>query len=274
MSRRRTVPWLRWLALVVGLTLLLAGNLGYRPRHWSELRMSVAIPLPAQVALAGGDRYLAANIGAWRALMVGVDKLPRATLTALAMTQADVSFLNPAHEDNYYMAAAILPWAGEVERAQTILGRAIEARPYDAYPPFFYAFDQVHFFGDARGAAETARRAATRVSDVGLGQALTVLAVKWTERGEDLQTAIDTVAIMASRTQDRQLRGFLQGRVKRLEGLRTLREAASRYQARTGRFPAALDDLQAAGDLREIPVDPEGAGYSIVAGTIVLNPPK
>ena len=236
--------------------------------------MTVAIPLPAQVILAGGDRYLAANIGAWRALMVGIDRLPRSTLTALAMTQEDVSYLNPAHEDNYYMAAAILPWAGEVERTQTILGRAIAARPYDAYPPFFYAFDQVHFFGDARGAAEVARRAAARVSDVGLGQALTVLAVRWTERGEDLQTAIDTVAIMASRTQDRQLRAFLLGRVQRLEGLRVLREAAAHYLAKNGRFPAALDDLLKSGDLQAIPVDPEGAGYAIVAGTIVLNPPR
>ena len=271
MSRVRFQRRREWAILTLGLALLLAGNLIYRPKQWNASRMTVAVPLPAQVIMAGGDRYLAANIGAWRALMVGVDKLPEATLAALAMTQEDVSFLNPAHEDNYYMAAAILPWAGEVERTQIILKRAITARPYDAYPPFFYAFDQVHFFGDAQGAAAVARRAAPLVHDEGLSQALTIMAVNWTERGEDLQTAIDTVAIMVSLAKDRRLQVYLQGRLKRLEGLRILREAAARYAARTHKFPSSVDDLLKSGDVTEIPADPEGAGYSVASGTIVLN---
>lgn len=266
--------WFRWAALVLGLAALTAGNLLHQPKNWGESRMSVAMPLPAQVLMSGGDRYLAANAGVWRALMVGIDKLPPETLKALAMVQEDVSFLNPAHEDNYYTAAAILPWEGEVERAQTILKRAIEARPYDGYPPFYYGFNQIHFLGDARGAAAALRAAANRVRDNGMRQALTVLSAQWTEKGEDLQMAISTISTMAGRSKDKPLQAYLMARVQRLEGLLTLREAALRYIEKRGEFPATLAVLVETDEISAIPSDPLGGGYSIVQGVIVANPPR
>jgi len=266
--------WFGWVGLTLGLVALTAGNLLHQPKYWGESRMSVAMPAPAQVLLSGGDRYLAANAGVWRALMVGIDQLPPETLKALAMTQVDVSFLNPAHEDNYYTATAILPWEGEVERAQTILKRAIEARPHDAYPPFYYGFNQLHFRGDARGAAEALRAAALRVRDDGMRQALTVLAAQWTEKGEDLPMAIATIATMAERSKDKSLRAYLMARVQRLEGLLALRQAASRYLDKRGQFPASLAALVDSGELDAIPSDPLGGGYSISQGTIVANPPR
>ena len=232
------------------------------------------MPVPAQVILSGGDRYLAANIGVWRALMVGVDKLPSETLKALAIVQEDVSLLNPAHEDNYYTSAAILPWEGEVDKAQVILRRAILARPYDAYPAFYFAFNQIHFLGDARGAAEVLRLAAVRVDDRGMSQALSVLAANWTEKGEDLQIAIDSILTMVGRTKDKPLQTYLLARVARLEGLLSLREAASRYHKKRGEFPKSLDALVKSGEIGFIPNDPLAGGYSIVQGSVVVNPPR
>lgn len=266
--------WIGPIGLTLGVTMLLAGNFLHRPKHWDVSRMTVAMPLPAQVLLSGGDRYLAANAGVWRALMVGVDKLPPETLKALAMIQADVSLLNPAHEDNYYTAAAILPWEGEIERAQVVLKRAVEARPYDGYPPFYYGFNQIHFLGDARSAAAVVRAAADRVRDDGMRQALTVLSVQWTERGEDLQMAIGTIATMAGRTKDKHLQAYLMARVQRLEGLKVLREGASRYLERRGKYPPTLEVLVESGEISAIPSDPLGGGYAIVRGVIVANPPR
>lgn len=236
--------------------------------------MSVAMPLPAQVLLSGGDRFLAANAGVWRALMVGVDKLPRETLKALAMIQLDVSVLNPAHEDNYYTAAAILPWEGEVESAQTILKHALKARPYDGYPPFYYGFNQIHFLDDGRGASEVASEAASRVRDPAMQQALAVLSARWAEQGDDTQLAIASVKALAGRSKDKSLNAYLLARVQRLEGLAALREAAARYLTKHGLFPETLVALVESGEIGEIPPDPLGAGYSISQGKIVANPPR
>lgn len=263
---------IREAALVLGVFALIAGNILHKPKRWGVSRLSVAMPLPAQVVLSGGDRYLAANVGVWRALMVGVEKLPPETLIALAMVQEDVSFLNPAHEDNYYTAAAVLPWEGEVRRAQIVLKRAIEARPYDGYPPFYYGFNQIHFLADARGAALATREAAKRVRDPGMSQGLMLVSARWAEKGEDLQVAIASITAMAGRSKDKSLKDYLLARVQRLEGLKVLREGASRYFSKRGEFPKTLDALVESGEISAIPQDPLGGGYSIVQGVIVTNP--
>lgn len=262
---------IREAALALGLLALLTGNLLHKPKRWDVSELSVAMPLPAQVILSGGDRYLAANVGVWRALMVSVGKLPPETLRALAMVQEGVSFLNPAHEDNYYTAAAVLPWEGEVGRAQTVLKRAIEARPYDGYPPFYYGFNQVHFLADARGAAQVTRDAANRVRDPGMSQGLMLVSARWAERGEDLQMAIASITSMAGRSKNKSLKDYLLARVRRLEGLKILREGASRYLSKHGEFPKTLEALVESGEIGAIPQDPLGGGYSIVQGVIVTN---
>lgn len=206
--------------------------------------------------------------------MVGVEKLQPETLRALAMIQEDVSFLNPAHEDNYYTAAAVLPWEGEVRRAQVVLKRAIEARPYDGYPAFYYGFNQIHFLADARGAALVTRDAANRVRDPGMSQGLMLVSARWAERGEDLHMAIASITAMAGRSKDKSLKDYLSARVQRLEGLRILREGALRYFSNRGEFPKTLDALVESGEIGAIPQDPLGGGYSIVQGVIVMNPSR
>lgn len=269
--RSRVLPIL---GLAVGGLLYSAGN-WERPRHPpSEELMSVALPVPLQMAYAAGDRYFAANVGAWRALMVGVGKLPPETLMALAQVQEDVSWLNPAHEDNYYTAAAILPWEGKVQATQVILSRATEARPNDVYPPFYLGFNKVHFLGDVPGAVAAFRVAATHAEDEGTKQALTVMAAKWSEKSDDTALAIQLVRGMAEGTKDRALRDYLIQRVTRLKGLKTLQDAQRQFISERGQPPESLEALVATGLLPGIPEDPLGGGYVIKENRVVLLPPK
>ncbi|HTJ96293.1 MAG TPA: hypothetical protein VL381_02400 [Rhodocyclaceae bacterium] len=122
----KVFPW-RQIACIVGCAALfvyaqgrLEGKLRMRPAG----EIGVALPLFIQVALAGGDRYLAANTAAVRALVTEPSKMAAEEFHVLAKVQEGVSWLNPYHEDNYYTAAAVLPWYGQFDSAQVILQRA------------------------------------------------------------------------------------------------------------------------------------------------------
>jgi len=110
------------------------------PRNTVSVEMQVALPLFVQVFMAMGDRYLAANLATIRAMVVATDKMRPEEFKILAKVQEDVSWLNPAHEDNYYIAFAILSQYGEMDAVQSILARAGRARFFDYQPAFFYAF--------------------------------------------------------------------------------------------------------------------------------------
>jgi hypothetical protein len=266
--------WRMLLLAVIGVVLLAYGNLTRRPVLTPESAMDVVVSIPLQLLAAGGDRYLAANVGTWRSIMVGTNKLPRETLRVLAAVQEDASWLNPAHEDNYYMATAILPWEGEVTSTQVILRRATDSRLQDPYPPFYLGFNQLHFLGDSKGAAKIIMDAAARINDPQMKQALTIMGAFWVERGDDTDLAIKMVDGLMKSTRDRAMKSYLQQRIQRLEGLKLLQAATQRYEKDTGHAPKSIAELQGKAYVAEIPVDPLGGGYALSNGRVVLLPAK
>ena len=242
------------------------------PRQTVALELQVALPLFVQVFMTAGDRYLAADLGAIRALIVATDKMRPEDYRILGKVQEDVSWLNPAHEDNYYTAAAILPWNGELEAAQTILARAGNARYFDYQPAFYYAFHLLQFKGDAVGAAEWLRTAAEKLPDDEERLIMQNLAARWMDRAQDLDLAIRVVDAMAEQAKRKDFRAYLQQRVARLRSLRDLREAAERFRERFGRPPAKLRELVEYGLVPAIPADPFGFGFDLdKQGRIILR---
>ncbi len=225
--------------------------------------IQVALPLFGQVVLSGGDRYLAANLGAIRALVTETAKMQSDQYKILAKVQLAVSWLNPAHEDNYYVAAAILPWYGQVDAAQTILRRASLARADDYQPAFFYAFNLMHFKHDAKGASEWLRRSASQLRDEDERITMENFAASWLDRADDLGLAIAVVDAMAKQAKRKDFRTYLEQRVGRLRDLRRLRNLADAYHERTGQRPGSIEDLVRSGFLDAIPVDPFGIGYVV-----------
>lgn len=253
------------LALVLAIAAYLAGVQHVRdlPRpKAAESTLSVAVPPLLQVALAGGDRYLAANMGVFRAVVAGTESLDPAGYAVLARVQQDVARLNPAHEDNYYIAQSILPWAGQVEAAQDILRRATVARPRDFLPPFFLGFNTFYFQHEPIAAARAMRAAADRVS----GEqrlALLNISAKYYEKSDDPAFAIGMIRGLAENSRSPALRQYLQLRIQRLEGLQALRAAAAEYRRRTDHPLRRLDDLVQARILDALPQDPLGQGYML-----------
>lgn len=230
-----------------------------RPRAEIE----VALPLFVQVALAGGDRHLAASWAVLRAMVTETARMAREEYQILGQVQEDASWLNPAHEDNYYIAAAILPWEGQVAPTQSILRRATLARSFDYQPPFYYAFNQVHFRGDALGASEWLRRAARNLPDAEEQLTLENFAARWLDRSHDLDLAASIVDTMAAQAKRKDFAAYLRQRSQRLRDLAALRRAATTYHERYQRPLQSLDDLVRSGLIAQVPADPFGSGFAL-----------
>jgi hypothetical protein len=272
MNRRADVRVFVLVLLLWGVFALIAEQNKPLPRGKISSEIRIALPLFVQVLGFAGDRYLAANVAGIRALVVETGKMTGDEFVILGKVQSDVSLLNPAHEDNYYTAAAILPWNGELDAAQTILARATGARPYDYQPAFYYAFNRLHFYKDAKGASEWLLMAADKLPEGDERLQMQNLAAIWMDKVSDTNLAIRVVSGMAEQSKRKDFRRYLEQRVARLKSLRDLRDAQKAYQHKVGQPLRQLEDLVTSGIIDKIPEDVFGFGFAIDAsGQIVLR---
>lgn len=223
----------------------------------------VTTPRVVQIIFSAGDRYLAANLAGFRVLVAETGRMKPADYAVQAKLQKDISWLNPAHEDNYYIAANILPWGGEVDASEEVMRRAVIARPMDFLPAFHVGFIQYHFRRSPAEGAKWIMIAAEKAADPADQWGLQTIAAKWTELGYDTNTAAQLVDAMAASAPPGGFRSYLQRRAERLHALARLREAARLFSLRHGGAPSQLSDLVADGLLPEIPHDSIGAGFTL-----------
>lgn len=269
-KQQRDYPLL--LCLLAAFVFLSAGaQLRSLPRQSLQIEMRVALPRAVQVLMSAGDRYLAANLAGFRALVASTETMTRDNYRIQGHVQMDAAWLNPAHEDNYYIAAAILPWNDELAAAQYVLRRAALARPFDWQPAFYFAFNELTFNKAPLTAAEWLKRSADAAEDEMQKLQLLQLGAQWATKSGDPLLAIRLHRAMASETRYRAFAAFLEKRADRLEILMHLNRAASEYVARVGKKPSTPADLVNAGFLERVPPDPFGASYAIAAdGRVVI----
>jgi hypothetical protein len=193
------------------------------------------LPRFAQVLMAGGDRYLAANLAGFRVLVADTGRMNAEDYAVQAKLQRDIAWFNPAHEDNYYIAAAILPWNGQLDAAQYVLRRASEARTFDWYPLFQYGFLFYHFRKDPATGAQWLLQGVPRVTNQQDEWALQNLAAIWIEKGYQTANAATMVDAMAANSPPGAFRNYLQVRARRLRDLAALQDAATLFREVTGR---------------------------------------
>lgn len=266
--------WLALLSLLAAMYVSAVASVSALPYPKPEDGARVAVPRWVQVLVVGGDRYLAANVGFFRALLVGGGKLSEGSYPILARVHTDVALLNPAHEDNYYLATAILPWQGELKATQLVLSQAIASRHQDVLPPFFYAFNQWYFLHDVPGAVRHLHLAAERERDEGNRVALLGMVAGWSESGHDRHIAIVILKAMAEQSRHPQVREYLLQRVGRLVQLDELEQAVALFRQRQGRAPHVLEELVHAGLIIRVPRDPLGKAFRIDANGQVLIAPQ
>ncbi|WP_445937101.1 hypothetical protein [Pseudomonas sp.] len=226
--------------------------------------LRVRLPLLVQLLYSGGDSYLAANLNVFRSVVVDTAVTERETYRIQGQLQVDAALFNPLHEDNYYLAAAILPWNDQVEAGQEVLLKAAQARTWDMWPAFYYAFNAMYFGRDMTRAGQWAEIAAQRHPKN--ASALRGMAAAWYERQNDSAVALDVLRNMHAQSSDNDFRQLLQARITRLEGLLELRAALRSYrQQHQGALPTAWEQLIGYGGLEVFPEDPLGAGYTLDA---------
>lgn len=251
------------LSLAVAIAAFVA-SVQFGPRealHERSRELAVRIPLLFQILTAAGDRYLAANLAGFRILVSEAYRMGPAELQLQGQLQKDVSWLNPAHEDNYYIAAAILSVPELIPTAQYILRRAADARPKDWQPLFYFGFNRYQFENDPVGGAAALLEAVPRMQDEGESWTMQNLAARWIEKGYSAADAARIVGGMADNASPGRFKRYLTLRAQRLSDLARLKEAVARFREVHGRAPRALDELVSSHTIERIPEDPFGRGY-------------
>lgn len=251
-------------ALLGGLAFVIATRqLGSQPAANSDGGLMVVLPAPVQTLLAAGDRYLAANVGVFRVMAYPLDLLTAETTLVKARIQEETSRLNPAHEDNYYMAAATLEDKDLAPPLFKVLERATEARPFDILPPLYLGLSHGFLLGDYMAGANRIHLAATRETDERNRAALERLAGKWAARGVDPEAGLRFLEAMSREARSQKMRAYFNERIRAVRGLLELRGALQRFSDKKGRSPASLDELVTAGVLDELPIPAKGYAYAL-----------
>lgn len=240
------------------------------PRERLDTELMVSLPPLVQVAMSGGDRYLAANLATWRALVATTGKMAPEKAAVQGMVQRDAAWMNPAHEDNFYVAAAILPWNGRLDDAQYVLKRAMAARSHDMWPGFYYAFNVYFFEKDAPRAARILMEEADKAGSERNKLTMQAIASRWAQKGANTDDTARFLRALADQSNHAAFRHYLLQSAQRVENLIVLQGAVDLYGQRSGAQPMDFDAVVKAGVLQSIPVDPLGGRYEIKDGKVVV----
>ena len=238
----------------------------------SQIEGAVVLPPALQTILYLGDRNLAANVESSRVLATGGD-VQGVRTDYFRRLQLAVDELNPCHEDNYYLANALLAWAGQVDPAITILRHATQCRFWDETPPFLLGYGLYFFRGDRRGAIGYLNVAAERAGENRAGFKKLAIMIE-AEGQRDASAARAFLVAQASQARDAKLRTMLNRRIVRLDGLIALRDAQVAYERSSGKTLEDPEELLSSGLMAEFPTDPLGLGYEFRDGRFELREVK
>jgi tetratricopeptide (TPR) repeat protein len=265
--------WRRHVLLILALLLCATAGYGWhiRPQGSTTLPPDifdrVVVPAPLQIILTGGDRYLAADLEAIRALATQNDA-PEAMADNLSFAiraRNAVAHLNGCHEDNYYLANALLTWGGAASHGNEVLRLATDCRFWDEFPPFFYGFNLYYFERNFTKATQALNEAANRSPTN--ANALRKLAIMlMAESFEDDAVALAYLESERDQARDMKLRETLNKRVIRLQGLIGLRQAQEIYEQRYGHPLENPHALITANIIANFPEDPMQIGYEFHEG--------
>lgn len=231
----------------------------------------VVIAAPILLALYGGDRFLAADLEAMRLAATGMNE-GQSDTNYLIRAQQVVAQLNACHEDNYYLANGLLTWGGAVSEGNQVLQAAVQCRTWDFVPAFFYGINLAFFQHDIAEARRILELGAQRSPEN--AASLRKLAIMLqADTFADEQLALNYLTQQRDTASDPKLRGMLDKRVIRLQGLVALRDAQRRFEAKSGAL-VRLEQLVEADFIPALPDDPLRLGYELRAGKIILKKMK
>lgn len=241
------------------------------PVQQKESAASIVLPPTIQVLLYGGERFLAGNIEAVRALhSFGANRKDEHEFRMRSHIAA--SRLHPCSEDNYWIGNANLSWGGNAQAGLELLLNARNCRFWDEWPAFFYGFNQYFFNQNMSAAQESLNLAAERARDEQNAIFFKTFAIVLASKEKkDTRLALQLLKTERDQATDKRLRANIETRIQRLEGLLTLRDAQEEFEARFNSTLKHPQELISSGILKNIPVDPLGIGYEFREQTFHLR---
>ncbi len=242
-----------------------------RPIPQEKATASIVLPPTTQILLYGGERFLAGNIEAIRALHSFGSRSEDKNKFGLRSHIA-ASKLHPCHEDNYWIGNANLSWGGYPHAGLELLLNARNCRFWDEWPAFFYGFNQYFFNRNLHAALESLNLAAERASGEKNAVFFQAFAISLkSKEANDTRLALQVLKSERDQTTNTRLRSNIEIRIQRLEGLLALRDAQKEFETQFQRKLKHPKELVSSGVLRSIPVDPLGLGYEFREHTFHLR---
>jgi tetratricopeptide (TPR) repeat protein len=171
--------------------------------------------------------------------------------------------LDPYNMDAYYLTQAIFPWeAPLVKPTIDLLEYGFAHRHWDWYLPLFLSFDYAYFLRDYEKAGYYMAKAAALNPKA--GYFFTLSARYFYEAGRTA-FAIAYLRQLIATERNEQLRQMMITRANALEAILTLEHAVSAFQDRYHRMPKGLEEVQRAGFIDRIPLDPYGGTFYLDA---------
>lgn len=175
------------------------------------------------------------------------------------------ALLDACNADVHYFAQAIFPWElGKAAETNEILAKGLSCRTWDPFIPFFLGFNSYYFLKDYKSAATYFHRAAVISGDV--------LAVNLTARSlyeaDETRMAIGFLKLMIEKANNETVRSQLQMRLDTLNTILVIEDAVRQFEDIKSQKPALLQDLIAAGLIRELPRDPYGGRFYLENGRV------
>jgi hypothetical protein len=244
-------------------------NLAATPMKADDVQGSVVLPPTLQTVLYMGDRYLAANIDSSRVLAIGGDTSSIYSDYYHRLHEG-VSLLNPCHEDNFYIANALLAWAGGVDPALRILREATRCRFWDETPPFFLGYN-LYFFKRENAAAKAMLDVAASRSSTNRAAYQQIGVMMQAAGFPNSASARSYLVAQREQSRDAKMREMLTRRIGRLDGLIALNDAQMKYEKQLGKPLENPQELIAKGFISAFPTDPTRLGYQFGDGSFSMR---
>jgi hypothetical protein len=166
--------------------------------------------------------------------------------------------LDPYNMDAYYFAQSIMVWdVGQIKLANSLLEYGMKYRTWDWTLPYFTGFNYAFFLKDYNKAAQMYMRAG-ELSGSPISMSL---AGRYLQRAGKTEMAISYLSAMEKSARAPALRKTFQTRLQAFRVVLTIEKARDRFKAERGRLPERVDELVAAGYLKQMPVDPYGGSF-------------
>jgi tetratricopeptide (TPR) repeat protein len=183
--------------------------------------------------------------------------------------------LIPAYQDGSVFLSQAPPWgAGQPDKAVALLEKGVRNNP--EYWRMFFTLGFIHYLD--RKDYKAAQEAFERGSEVpGALPWMKLMAARMAEHAAEIDTAITLWRGVYDMSKDKDVRQTALNHIASLTAdaqMMELERIIEAYRKQTGRIASNWTELEQAGLLRGIPLDPTGSPYKLNYGAVQVEDPK